>query len=83
MWDRALGLVALGVGAEPTSINAKGLVGGTLATNEDLSEAFLWEPATGVRVVGRPADWAALELATVNDAGQFAGTADERRPGRL
>lgn len=59
----------------PTSINAHGQVGGSRSPDEDHSEAFLWEPETGVREVDRPDDWAAFDLVALNDVGQFAGTA--------
>lgn len=77
VWDRGLGLCDLGWVRAPTSINAQGLVGGEHRSPvaDELSEAFLWEPATGVRSMGQPTDRDGFHLVAVNDAGQFAGTA--------
>jgi probable HAF family extracellular repeat protein len=44
--------------------------------DEDTWQAFLFEPASGLRDIGVPSDWRKFTLTALNDAGQFAGAAD-------
>jgi probable HAF family extracellular repeat protein len=76
VWDPQLGLCDLGWGRWPTSVNEQGLVGGMDMADEDSWQAFLWGSGTGLQDLGVPTDWSTFTLAAVNDAGQFAGTAE-------
>jgi probable HAF family extracellular repeat protein len=77
VWDHESGLYDLGRGMWPKSINAAGLVAGTHLDNEDSWQTFLFEPSTAPRDVGLPEGWPRFTVASLNDAGQFAGTAEQ------
>ncbi len=76
VWDDESGLCDLGWDTWPKSINSAGLVAGSIhLDDEDSGRPFLFEPSTGLRDIGRPKGWTRFTMATLNDVGQFAGTA--------